>query len=214
MSAAQMYAMRTTRFMHEHGVGREAMRAIAMTCYHHAQNNPRAVMNGKTLDAETYDSSRWITEPYRLFDCCLENDGAAAMIITRTDRAKDLAKPLALVLGAQQSGGHRSGATAENVTDYVTSSFKPAVKHLYEQADITATDIDVVQSYENFTGGVVMSLIEHGLCTCGNADEIQPSTIFVQMEKPLNTSGGNSRMLHAWPRPPDRSCTAGKRRIL
>ena len=193
MSAAQMYAMRTTRFMHEHGVGRDAMRSIAMACYHHAQNNPRAVMHGRTLDEETYDSSRWITEPYRLFDCCLENDGAAALILTRTDRAKDLAKPPALVLAAQQSGGHRSGATAENTTDYVTSSFKPAVKHLYKQAGVTAADVDVVQSYENFTGGVVMSLIEHGLCTYENADEV---LTFDNLRAdggtlPLNTSGGN-----------------------
>ena len=112
---------------------------------------------------------------------------------TRTDRAKDLAKTPALVLAAQQSGGHRSGATAENATDYVTSSFKPAVKYLYQQAGITADDIDVVQSYENFTGGVVMSLIEHGLCTYENADEV---LTFDNLRAdggalPLNTSGGN-----------------------
>ena len=193
MSAAQMYAMRTTRFMHEHGVGRNAMRSIAMACYHHAQNNPRAVMNGRTLDAETYDASRWISEPYRLFDCCLENDGAAAMIITRSDHAMDLAKAPAMVLGAQQSGGHRSGATVENATDYVTSSFKPAVKYLYEQAGVTPQDVDVVQSYENFTGGVVMSLIEHGFCTYENVDQV---LTFDNLRAdggnlPLNTSGGN-----------------------
>ena len=179
--------------MHEYGVGRSAMRAIAMACYHHAQNNPRAVMQGRTLDEETYDASRWITEPYRLFDCCLENDGAAAIIVTRTDRARDLAKNPVVILGAQQSGGHRSGATAENMTDYVTSSFKPAVKHLYQQAGVTPSDIDVVQSYENFTGGVVMSLIEHGLCTYENADEV---LTFDNLRAdggglPLNTSGGN-----------------------
>ena len=193
MSAAQMYAMRTTRFMYEHGVGRNAMRSIAMACYHHAQNNPRAVMNGRTLDAETYDASRWISEPYRLFDCCLENDGAAAMIITRSDHAMDLAKAPAMVLGAQQSGGHRSGATVENATDYVTSSFKPAVKYLYEQAGVTPQDVDVVQSYENFTGGVVMSLIEHGFCTYENVDQV---LTFDNLRAdggnlPLNTSGGN-----------------------
>ncbi len=193
MSAAQMYAMRTTRFMHEHGVGRNAMRSIAMACYHHAQNNPRAVMNGRTLDADTYDASRWISEPYRLFDCCLENDGAAAMIITRSDHAMDLAKAPAMVLAAQQSGGHRSGATVENATDYVTSSFKPAVKYLYEQAGVTPQDVDVVQSYENFTGGVVMSLIEHGFCTYENVDQV---LTFDNLRAdggnlPLNTSGGN-----------------------
>ena len=71
MSAAQMYAMRTTRLLHDHNIDRSTMRSIALTCYHHAQNNPRAIMRGRTLDDETYDASRWSTEPFRLYDCCL-----------------------------------------------------------------------------------------------------------------------------------------------
>ena len=193
MSAAQMYAMRTTRLLHDHNIDRSTMRSIALTCYHHAQNNPRAIMRGRTLDDETYDASRWITEPFRLYDCCLENDGAAAMIVVSTDYAKELRDSPVLLLGAQQSGGHRSGAWAENPTDYVTSSFKPAAKYLYEQAGVKPEDVDVVQSYENFTGGVVMSLIEHGLCTYENANEI---LTFENLRAdggslPLNTSGGN-----------------------
>ena len=58
MSPAQMFAMKVQRFMHEHGVGQEALRAISLAAYHHAQNNPRAVMHGRPLDEATYDSSR------------------------------------------------------------------------------------------------------------------------------------------------------------
>ncbi len=193
MSPAQMYAMRTTRVMHEHGIDRSTLRSIALACYHHAQNNPRAVMYGNPLDAETYDTSRWISEPFRLYDCCLENDGAAAMIIMSTPRAKELRDSPVLVLGAQMSGGHRSGAWVHNQTDYATSSFKPAAKHMYDQAGVTPADVDVVQSYENFTGGVLMSLIEHGLCDYSDANEV---LTFDNLRAdggglPLNTSGGN-----------------------
>ena len=193
MSPAQTYAMRTTRLMHEHGIDRSTMRAVALAAYHHAQNNPRAVMHGRPLDAETYDSARWITEPFRLYDCCLENDGAAAMIVTSAERAADLSDTPVLVLATQQSGGHRSGAWVHNPTDYATSSFKFAARHLYEQAGVTPEDVDVVQSYENFTGAVVMSLIEHGLCTYENANEV---LTFENLRAdggslPLNTSGGN-----------------------
>ena len=100
MSPAQMFAMRTTRLMHEHGIERSALRAIALASYHHAQQNPRAVMRGRPLDEAGYDASRWIVEPFKLFDCCLENDGAAALILVPAERAKDLRKPPCFVLGA------------------------------------------------------------------------------------------------------------------
>ena len=69
--------------MHEHMIEQEALRAIAMASYHHAQANPRAVMHGRPLTEQAYDDSRWITEPFHLFDCCQENDGAAAVIVVR-----------------------------------------------------------------------------------------------------------------------------------
>src|SRR5712692_7058594 len=82
LSPAQMFAMRVRRFMHEHNVAQDALAAVALASYHHAQRNPRAVMYGRPLTREAYDQSRWIVEPFRLYDCCLENDGGAAVILT------------------------------------------------------------------------------------------------------------------------------------
>jgi acetyl-CoA acetyltransferase len=193
MSPAQMYAMRTTRLYHEHDISPDTLKAVALAAYHHAQNNPRAVMHGRPLDAETYDGSRWITEPFRLYDCCLENDGAAAVIVMSAERARDVTERPVYPLSVQQGGPYRSGATVHNVPDYATSSFKTIVPHLYAQAGVGPEDIDVVQSYENFTGAVVMSLIEHGLCTYENANEVLTYENLVAPDGgiPLNTSGGN-----------------------
>ena len=63
--------------------------AVAMADYYHAQFNPRAVMYGHPLTREQYDKSRWIVEPFHLYDCCMENDGSAALIVTTADRARD-----------------------------------------------------------------------------------------------------------------------------
>src|SRR5882762_5247338 len=65
ISPAQRFAMRVMRYMHDHGIRPEAQRAIALASYHHAQSNPRAVMHGRPLTAETYDASRFIVEPFR-----------------------------------------------------------------------------------------------------------------------------------------------------
>ncbi len=193
MSPAQMFAMRATRLMHEHGIRQEAFRAVALACYQHAQTNPRAIMYGRPLTANAYDASRWIVEPFHLYDCCLENDGAAALLLVSAERARDLRQPPAYLLGAAQGSENRAGAGSHNNPDYATSSFKTVAKRLYRMAGVGPQDIDVVQSYENFTAGVVMSLIEHGFFGYEEANEFCTLENFSAPggKLPLNTSGGN-----------------------
>src|SRR5213594_1157794 len=123
ISSAQRFAMRVMRFMRDHGVRQEAQRAIALASYHHAQSNPRAVMHGRPLTAEAYDASRWIVEPWRLFDCCQENDGAAALIVVPAEQASDFRQPPAYILGSAQGSEYRNGARGHNAPLYATSSF-------------------------------------------------------------------------------------------
>lgn len=193
MSPGQRYAMKCMRFMHDHGVDHAALRAISLASYHHAQANPRAVMHGRPLDEEKYDASRWIVEPWRLFDCCMENDGAAAIILVSADRAKDLAQKPAYVLGAAGGSDHRCGAPSHNHPNYASSNFATVAPHLYEMAGVAPKDVDVLQSYENFTGGVMMSIVEHGFCEPDAVNEFfQKDTFLAPTGKlPLNTSGGN-----------------------
>jgi acetyl-CoA acetyltransferase len=193
MTPAQKYSMKVQRFMYEHGVRQEALRAIALASYHHAQNNPRAVMYGKPLDEKKYDESRWISEPFHLYDCCMENDGAAAMLLVPADRAKDLAHKPAYLLAAATSIPYRASAAAGNTPLYGSSHFTDAARHLYAMAKVSPKDVGVVQCYENFTGGVLMSLVEHGLFSAAEANEfLRPDNLIAPAGKlPLNTSGGN-----------------------
>ena len=193
MSPGQRYAMRVTRFMHEYGVGREPLRAIALASYHHAQANPRAVMHGHPLTPEMYDASRWIVEPFRLYDCCLENDGAAALVLVAAERARDLRRPPAYLLAVAQGSEYRNAARGHNAPTYASASFTTVAPHLWEMAGLGAKDVDVVQSYENFTGGVLMSLVEHGFFAPEEANEFLTldNLIAPRGRLPLNTSGGN-----------------------
>ena len=193
MSPAQMFAMKVTRFMHDHGVAQPALRAISLACYHHAQNNPRAVMYGRPLTEEKYDASRWIVEPFHLFDCCLENDGAAAMVLVPAERAAEADHAPCYLLGAAAGSHHRAGAPVHNAPDYATSSFKTVAPRLYAMAGVAPGDVDVVQSYENFTGGVLMSIVEHAFCEPEGCNEffVKENLISPSGKLPLNTSGGN-----------------------
>jgi acetyl-CoA acetyltransferase len=193
ISPAQRFAMRVMRFMHDHGIRPDAQRAIALASYHHAQQNPRAVMYGRPLSAETYDASRFIVEPFRLYDCCLENDGAAAVILVSSERARDLRQPPAYLLGVAQGSEYRNAARGHNAPLYASASFTTVAPHLWEMAGLGPKDIHVVQSYENFTGGVLMSLVEHGFFPAEEANEFLTfeNLIAPAGRLPLNTSGGN-----------------------
>jgi len=193
ISPAQRFAMRVMRFLHDHRIGPGAQRAIAMASYHHAQANPRAVMHGRPLTEEAYDASRWIVEPFRLYDCCLENDGAAALILVSAERARDMRQKPAVILGVAQGSEHRNGARSHNAPLYASASFTTVAPRLYEMSDLGPADVDVVQSYENFTGGVLMSLVEHGFFAPEEADEFLTLDNLVAPggRLPLNTSGGN-----------------------
>jgi len=193
LTPAHRFALPAMRFMHDHRIERKALRAIAMASYHHAQSNPRAVMYGRPLTEAVYDDSRWIIEPYRLYDCCMENDGAAAVVVMSAAAARDRPKPAAYLLGVAQGCAYRAGARLLNSPTYATAGFTTVAPRLYQMAGVGPDDIDVVQCYENFTTAVLMALVEHGFFSAEEANE------FVTLENltapygrlPLNTSGGN-----------------------
>ena len=194
MSPAQRFAMKITRFMTDHGIRHEALRSIALASYHHAQTNPRAVMHGRPLDEAKYDAARWIVEPFhRLFDCCQENDGAGAVLVVPAERAKDLPHKPVYLLAAAQGGHPRSAAPAHNAPDYASAHFKTVARNLWAMAKMGPSDVDVVQAYENFTGGVLLSLVEHGFVEPKTANEflVLDNLKFDAGRMPLNTSGGN-----------------------
>ena len=193
ISPAQRFAMKARRFMHEHGVQQSALRAVALASYRHAQANPRAVMYGRPLTEAAYDESRWIVEPFHLFDSCQENDGAAAVILAPAEDAAAFPKPPAYLLGVASGSDHRCAAAGHNAPNYASSSFASVAPQLYRMAGIGPGDVDVVQAYENFTGGVVMAMAEHGLFRPEEANAVLTleNLSAPHGRLPLNTSGGH-----------------------
>ena len=190
---AQWVALRTRRFMHQYKIKSEPLAAVALADYYHAQFNPRAVMYGHPLTREQYDKSRWIVEPFHLYDCCMENDGSAALILTTASRARDSRKKPAYVMAAAQGSDYRHGATIENSFDYSSSNFKTLAPRLFEMAGISAQDVDCAQIYEHFSGAVMVTLAEHGFC---KPEEVMEFVNFENItapngKLPVNTSGGN-----------------------
>lgn len=193
ISPAQECALHTARWMHDHGVSQEVLCDIALACYANAQRNPRALRYGSPLTREDYHDSRWIVRPFHLFDCCPENDGAAAALVTSAERARDLRASPVPILAAAQALGPDFGTAAFQGRWFPGMFYGPVGEAIWQRAGIRAADVDVVQMYENFTGPVAMALCELGFC---EPDGIGAFTADGALEGPdarlpFNTSGGN-----------------------
>jgi acetyl-CoA acetyltransferase len=195
MSAAQSYALEARRHMHEYGTTSEHFGMISVASYAHAQRNPRAVMYGRPLTLEDHQRSRMIADPYHLFDCCLESDGACAVVVTSTERARDLRHRPVLVAGAAEGlpsgdGGDRYRRPRDLWT---SAGLTGVARDLYARAGVGPADIDVAQLYENFTGQVLMAIEDFGFCARGEGGPfVEGGTLeWPHGALPTNTAGGN-----------------------
>ncbi len=198
MVPAHWYAMIAQRFMHEYGITEHALAEISLAAYAHAQHNPRAIRHGRELTKDDYLNSRWIVEPFRLFDCCQENDCSAAVIVASGERARELSKQPVYIRSAAQGIDYRGaagGAVGAGYADpdFPTAHYKNIADMIWSRAGVGPKDIQVAQFYENFTGLALMAMCEMGVAP---PEEIEAWLVagnarWPDGELPINTSGGN-----------------------
>lgn len=185
------YAMVMQRHMHLYGTTSEHMGNVAVRFRAHANRNPRAVMGDKPMTLEDHQSSRMVSEPLHLFDCCLENDGACAVVVTTQERAFDLrGRPVNIIAtaqGAPNRFGHGQYLNV-NVPDEVYASAGAAgvATRLWEHSGLRPDDIDVAMVYDHFTGLVLLTLEDFGFCARGEG-----GAFFAETALPMNTHGGS-----------------------
>lgn len=197
MTPAQFVALTFRRHMHEHGSTAEHLGHVAVTFREHAQRNPRAVQRGRPLTLADHAAARPIVDPFRLYDCCLETDGACALIVTSRERARDLRRhPVRILAAAQASGkGWGLGPTGSHnmpVADYASVNSRDLGRILFGMAQLAPADIDVAQIYDAFTAVVVMALEDFGLCEPGGGGPFAAAggLSWPHGRLPSNTAGG------------------------
>ena len=131
--ANTMYALAAQRHMGIYGTTQDHFGAIAVAQRKWAMMNPRAQQRDP-MTMEDYHNSRWIVEPFHLFDCCLVSNGAVAIIVSGSDQAKDMKQPPAYILGIGQ--GHPGDARAAGDDWETETGAKIAAKMAYGMAGI------------------------------------------------------------------------------
>lgn len=197
-SAVQWYSMYIQRYVDLYGVEPTDAAQVALTCREHAHLNDKALMGGRPMTMDDYLASPLITEPMRKFDCCLETDCAAAVVLTSAERAKDLPHAPVLWLGGAE--GHPYPADEiTNRPDMLKLGLDSAAPRAFAMAGVQPADMDFLQIYDCFTYVVMMELEAIGMCDKGDAKNfIADGNIALGGRYPMNTHGGLLSQGHAW----------------
>src|SRR6185295_1691340 len=189
---ADQVALFARRFLYERGYTTRHLGWIAVACRRHAVNNPIAMMR-QPITVDDHERSRFIAEPLRLLDCCLETDGAAAVIVAAADMARDLRQKPAHVTAASQGMGPRNWTMNNFFKDpLVESPGAYAARDLWRMAGVEPKDVPVAQLYDAFTPLVLGSLEEYGFCKPGEAGAfVEDHGLEIGGRLPTNTSGGS-----------------------
>jgi len=187
------YALAAKRHMHQFGTTREHLAEVAVAARKWAQLNPDANMRDP-LSIEDVLNARMVSDPLTVRDCCLVTDGAAAVVMTRADRARDLPNKPAYLLGAADATWHRNISTSADITITAASEAAPRA---YAQAGIGPADIDVVELYDAFTINTILFLEDFGFCAKGEGGSfVADGAIAPGGRLPVNTNGGGLSCVH------------------
>ncbi|GAA5054345.1 lipid-transfer protein [Thermocatellispora tengchongensis] len=205
----QQFAMYARAHMAKYGTKSEHFGRLAVIQRANAARNPRALMR-TPITLDDYLASRWIAEPFRLLDCCLETDGACALVLTSAERAAGLRHRPVLISAAAWGGGESflSGPAPRDVTvaawgggesflsgpaprDVTVSSAAELAPRLYRAAGVGPGDIDVAQLYDCFTYSVIVQLEDYGFCAKGEGGPfVESGATALGGTIPVNTHGG------------------------
>jgi acetyl-CoA acetyltransferase len=192
----QVMALWAQRYAFEAGIELDelsrALSVIALQQRRYANHNPRAMMRDRLLSEEDYLAGRMISSPLRLFDYCLESDGAAAMVLTAADRARSLRPDPVYVLAAQQSLYPHSEPITVYAADLTRFAGPGNIEKLYADARVGPADISVAQFYDATSFSAMTGFETYGFAPHGQAWKyLLDNGMGLNSPLPANTHGGH-----------------------
>lgn len=193
LAPASSYALAASRHMHLYGTTRRQLAEVAVAARRWAQLNPEAAVRDP-LSIEDVLGARMLSDPLSVRDACLFNDGAAAIVMVRADRARDCARKPVSVLGAASTVTHRE---ISSMPDLTVTGAAISGKQAFAQAGLGPADVDVVMLYDAFTITPILFLEDLGFCPKGEGGRfVEDGAIAPGGRLAVNTNGGGLSCVH------------------
>ncbi|MBH1965169.1 MAG: thiolase [Comamonadaceae bacterium] len=187
------YALSAARHMYQYGTTRRQLAEVAVSARAWAQLNPEAFVRDP-LSVEEVLASRMVSDPLSVRDCCLVTDGAAAIVMTRADRAGHARHKPVHLLGGAAATTHRNIMAMQDLT--VTGAADSG-RRAFEYAGLRPADVDVLQLYDAFTINPILFLEDLGFCKKGEGGAfVEGGRIAPGGALPVNTNGGGLSCTH------------------
>lgn len=179
------FALLTDRYMREFGATREDFGRICVAQRANALNNPGAVMK-KPITLDDYLAARPISDPIALLDCVMPCAGSEAFLVMREDEAGRRGLPFARIAGAIE----RHNAHAEDPVQ-LRGGWTVDIDELWDMAGCAPSEIDLLQTYDDYPVVSAMQIEDLGFCGKGGApDFLRDKDMTTGGNFPHNTSGG------------------------
>lgn len=187
---AQRYAVLCRRYMEEYGLPRRILGEIALAARAHANLNPGAQMHGRTLTMDEYLAGRMIADPYTLYDCSQETDGACAVIVSAAP-SPDQSDRRAVRIVQVAEGHGASPIDISNREPFLSIGLSRAAAEVWERSGMGPKDMHAAMIYDCFTFEMLHQLEDAGFAAHGHgADLVADGQIRLGGRLPVNTHGG------------------------
>jgi len=179
------FALLTDRYMSTYAATREDFGRICIAQRDNALRNPNALMK-KPLTMDDYINARPIADPIALFDCVMPCAGSECFLMMSEEEAMRRKLPYATIGSAIE----RHNAHAEDDIQ-MRGGWTLDIDELYEMAECGPTDIDVLQTYDDYPVISMMQIEDLGFCAKGCGPEfVRSHDLTIDGDFPHNTSGG------------------------
>jgi acetyl-CoA acetyltransferase len=189
----KFFGMKINKYCHDHGISQRTLARAAAKGYRNGSLNPKAFRRNPLTEDEILESPM-LNYPLTAYMFCAPDEGAAAVLMCRADKAREYTDTPIYVKSTQlrtkSYGAYEVNTTFAPIEEDVAPTVH-ASRAAYDEAGLGPDDVDVRQLQDTDAGAEVMHLAENGFCADGDQEQLYADgALDINGPLPTNTDGG------------------------